>query len=261
VRTAAGPFRRLARVASVFALRSNHIGKLGGRASLRQAAACGHGRSLGTVRVRSAAGRAAAPEMASYARRCFVGIAAAGGGCGSCPRRPPRSSAGTYRHGYATGGELSPSLGVYRLVERTVRNATGDARQDGRGTGDASLESACASAHRAALGGSEDARRRLGMGDGNGKWTHRAFTVKKQHRLALRLSGVRPFVLYALRHTFLTRLGEAGCDAWTLARIAGHSSIAMSARYVHPSEDLVMNVFSRMDSVKGVLTESSETRH
>ena len=61
-------------------------------------------------------------------------------------------------------------------------------------------------------------------------------TLKKQHRRALRLSGVRPFVLYSLRHTFLTRLGEAGCDAWTLARIAGHSSIAMSARYVHPSQ-------------------------
>jgi integrase len=71
-------------------------------------------------------------------------------------------------------------------------------------------------------------------------------TVKKQHKRALRLSGVRPFVLYALRHTFLTRLGEAGCDAWTLARIAGHTSIAMSARYVHPSEDAVMNVFARM---------------
>jgi hypothetical protein len=80
VRTATGPFRRLARVVSVFALRSNHIGKLGGRASLRQAAACGHGRSLGTVvRVRSAAGRAAAPETAGYARRCFLGTAAAGG--------------------------------------------------------------------------------------------------------------------------------------------------------------------------------------
>lgn len=47
---------------------------------------------------------------------------------------------------------------------------------------------------------------------------------------------VRKFVLYSLRHTFLTRLGESGCDAWTLARIAGHSSIAMSTRYVHPSE-------------------------
>jgi integrase len=75
-------------------------------------------------------------------------------------------------------------------------------------------------------------------------------TIKKQHNRALRLSGVRPFVVYTLRHTFLTRLGEAGCDAWTLARIAGHSSIAMSARYVHPSNDAVMNVFSRMQLPK-----------
>jgi integrase len=75
-------------------------------------------------------------------------------------------------------------------------------------------------------------------------------TVKKQHQRALRLSGVRPFVLYALRHTFLTRLGAAGCDAWTLARIAGHSSIAMSARYVHPSQDAVMNIFSRLQIPK-----------
>jgi integrase len=71
-------------------------------------------------------------------------------------------------------------------------------------------------------------------------------TMIKQHRRALRRSGVRPFVLYSLRHTFLTRLGESGCDAWTLARIAGHSSITMSARYVHPSQDAVMNVFARM---------------
>jgi integrase len=63
---------------------------------------------------------------------------------------------------------------------------------------------------------------------------------------------VRPFVLYALRHTFLTRLGEAGCDAGTLARIAGHSSIAMSARYVHPSQDAVMNIFSRLQMPKGL---------
>ena len=71
-------------------------------------------------------------------------------------------------------------------------------------------------------------------------------SLKKQHSKALRLSGVRPFVLYSLRHTFLTRLGESGCDAWTLARIAGHSSIAMSGRYVHPSEDAVLNAMSRL---------------
>jgi integrase len=59
-------------------------------------------------------------------------------------------------------------------------------------------------------------------------------SLKRQHSEALKASGVRPFVLYSLRHTFLTRLGESGCDAWTLARIAGHSSVAISARYVHP---------------------------
>jgi hypothetical protein len=53
------------------------------------------------------------------------------------------------------------------------------------------------------------------------------------------------FVLYSLRHAFLTRLGESGCDAWTLARIAGHSEIRISARYVHPSEDAVFNAMSR----------------
>jgi integrase len=55
-------------------------------------------------------------------------------------------------------------------------------------------------------------------------------SIKRQHRTGLKISKVRPFVLYSLRHTFLTRLGESGCDAWTLARIAGHSAIGISAR-------------------------------
>jgi len=71
-------------------------------------------------------------------------------------------------------------------------------------------------------------------------------SLKKQHKQALRVSGVRPFVLYSLRHTFLTRLGASGCDAWTLARIAGHSSVAISARYVHPSEATVLEAVERL---------------
>jgi integrase len=56
----------------------------------------------------------------------------------------------------------------------------------------------------------------------------------------------RPFVLYSLRHTFLTRLGQSDCDVWTLARIAGHASITISSRYVHPSEDAVLDAISRL---------------
>jgi hypothetical protein len=62
--------------------------------------------------------------------------------------------------------------------------------------------------------------------------------------------AIRPFVLYNLRHTFLTRLGESGCDAWTLARIAGHSNVSMSSRYVHPSEDAVLTAMARLGGHK-----------
>jgi integrase len=75
-------------------------------------------------------------------------------------------------------------------------------------------------------------------------------SLKKQHARALKLSKVRPFVLYSLRHTFLTQLGESGCDAWTLARIAGHSSISMSTRYVHPSQDSVLAAMDRLGGHK-----------
>ena len=71
-------------------------------------------------------------------------------------------------------------------------------------------------------------------------------SVKKQHVKALKLSGVRCFVLDSLRHTFLTRLGESGCDAWTLARSAGHISVAISSPYIHPSEDAVLGALSRL---------------
>jgi integrase len=75
-------------------------------------------------------------------------------------------------------------------------------------------------------------------------------SLRMRHRNALADSNVRPFVLYSLRHTFLTRLGQSGCDVWTLARIAGHSSINISARYVHPSEDAVLDAISRLGGHK-----------
>ena len=71
-------------------------------------------------------------------------------------------------------------------------------------------------------------------------------SLKLQHKKALKAAKLRPFEVYSIRHTFLTRLGESGCDVWTLARIAGHSNISISQRYVHPSEDAVLNALSRL---------------
>jgi integrase len=42
-------------------------------------------------------------------------------------------------------------------------------------------------------------------------------------------------VIHSTRHTFCTRLGESGCDAFTIQKLAGHSSIVVSQRYVHPT--------------------------
>jgi integrase len=83
-------------------------------------------------------------------------------------------------------------------------------------------------------------------------------SLKKQHKKALKLSKVRQFVLYSLRHTFMTRLGASCGDPWKLARIAGWSSIAMSSRYVHPSQDSIIDAMERMS---GQGAEESQGRH
>lgn len=68
-------------------------------------------------------------------------------------------------------------------------------------------------------------------------------TLKKQHRRALQLSGVRPFVLYSLRHSFATRIAPR-VDAWTLCKIMGWSSLSVAMTYINPSEDRVLDAFS-----------------
>ena len=46
----------------------------------------------------------------------------------------------------------------------------------------------------------------------------------------------------------LTRLGEAGTDAFTM-RIAGHSSVTVSQRYVHASQESIENAFEKLDAL------------
>jgi integrase len=55
------------------------------------------------------------------------------------------------------------------------------------------------------------------------------------------------FVVHSLRHTMLTRLGLLGVDAFTIMKIAGHSSITISQRYVHPSPESVERAFEKLE--------------
>ncbi|MGB9084488.1 MAG: tyrosine-type recombinase/integrase, partial [Terriglobales bacterium] len=50
----------------------------------------------------------------------------------------------------------------------------------------------------------------------------------------------------------LTQLAEAGCDVFTLARIAGHSSITITQRYVHPQADAIERAFQMQTTEAGL---------
>jgi hypothetical protein len=52
---------------------------------------------------------------------------------------------------------------------------------------------------------------------------------------------------YSLRHTFGTRLGEAGADAFTIIKIMEHSSVAVSQRYVHLAPETLERAFERLE--------------
>ncbi len=57
------------------------------------------------------------------------------------------------------------------------------------------------------------------------------------------------FVLHSLRHSFLTRLGMAGVDAFTIMRLAGHSSITISQRYVHPTPAAMESAVLKLEAL------------
>jgi site-specific recombinase XerD len=46
----------------------------------------------------------------------------------------------------------------------------------------------------------------------------------------------------------LTRLGEAGADAFSIQNIAGHSSITISTRYVHPTPERIEGAFTALEA-------------
>jgi len=84
-------------------------------------------------------------------------------------------------------------------------------------------------------------------------------TAKDQHTKAIETANrearkreakeLTPFQPYILRHTALTQLAQAGCDAFTLARIAGHSSITITQRYIHPQAAAIQRAFASLSSL------------
>jgi integrase len=62
-------------------------------------------------------------------------------------------------------------------------------------------------------------------------------SVRKAHDAAIRRAGIQQhFRLYDLRHTYATRAAQAGIDVLTLAALLGHTTVQMTSRYIHPTD-------------------------
>lgn len=86
---------------------------------------------------------------------------------------------------------------------------------------------------------------RARLGTGNGEYvfplesdpSQPMYDIHYSHEVALKNSGIDRCRLYDCRHTFATRMVEAGVDLVTLAALLGHSKIQMVLRYAHPTEE------------------------
>jgi integrase len=97
-------------------------------------------------------------------------------------------------------------------------------------------------------------------------------SAKNQHRAALGAVNaetdkkgepprLKPFPPYCLRHTALTNLAGTGCDAFTLARIAGHSSITITQRYCHPQADAIERAFAKLTGGGELVNEGGQQQN
>ncbi|MBA2526926.1 MAG: site-specific integrase [Pyrinomonadaceae bacterium] len=67
--------------------------------------------------------------------------------------------------------------------------------------------------------------------------TNKPYTdLKKAFGTACRLAGIRDLHWHDLRHTFGTRLAEAGCSEATIAELMGHSDPQTTRRYTHATD-------------------------
>jgi len=75
------------------------------------------------------------------------------------------------------------------------------------------------------------------------------WTLENQHARVRKALGLRECVIHSFRHTFGTRFGEAGADAFTIMRAMGHSSVKVSQKYVHPTAGMTERAFERLEAL------------
>jgi len=82
------------------------------------------------------------------------------------------------------------------------------------------------------------------------KTVGRLTDIKKSFRGAVDMAGIENLRFHDLRHTFATRLADAGTDAYTLMEIMGHADLKTTMIYVHASGDASRRAVEKLDANK-----------
>jgi len=81
--------------------------------------------------------------------------------------------------------------------------------------------------------------------------------LNQQHsKLRDTLKLPEDFVPHSFRHTYATRLGEGGADAFTIMKLMGHSTVLVSQRYVHPTPESMEKAVESMAALNPNVSRS-----
>ena len=81
--------------------------------------------------------------------------------------------------------------------------------------------------------------------------------LRRSFRVALRKAGIDDFHFHDLRHTFATRLVQAGVDLYKVQRLLGHKSPIMTQRYAHHYPESLRGGVEILDRVGTNLVQST----
>ena len=71
--------------------------------------------------------------------------------------------------------------------------------------------------------------------------------IKRSFHRALKKAEIENFCFHDLRHTAATRMADAGADAFTMAKILGHSDIRITHRYTHATDTAIKRAVANLD--------------
>jgi len=71
-------------------------------------------------------------------------------------------------------------------------------------------------------------------------------------RIALKKASIENFTFHCLRHSFGSRLCNAGVDITTVAKLMGHKNVQLTMRYSHPAPEHLMEAVQKITVPKTV---------